>query len=246
MKKTILSLALIFSALTAKAQTVDEIIKNYYTAIGGDNWSKINGMKLTASTEAQGMKIPLDIVMLRDGRMYTKFSVQGMDFMQGAFDGKTLWSTNFMTQKAEKSDAEETENAKRAIGDFPNALVTASKNGYKASLIGVEKADGVDCYKIKLEKKTMLSEGKEVPNVEYYYIDKDSYALIMSEAEIPSGPYKGTISQTSFSDYQEVNGVFVPFSQKSGIKDGQSQTISFEKVELNPTVSDASFVFPVK
>ncbi len=214
MKKTILSLALIFSAITLKAQTVDEVIKQYYTAIGGDNWSKVNGMKLTATTEEQGMKIPLEIVALRDGRMYTKFSVQGMEFYQNVFDGKSLWSTNFMTQKAEKSDAEETENVKRSADEFPNGLFFASKKGYKATLLGVEKAEGVDCFKIKLEKKKLLVEGKEVPNTEFYYIDKDSYALIMVESEISSGPNKGAISQTTYSDYQEVNGFICLFHKK--------------------------------
>jgi hypothetical protein len=35
-----------------------------------------------------------------------------------ASDGKTMWSTNFMTMKAEKSGAETTANAKLSSEDF--------------------------------------------------------------------------------------------------------------------------------
>jgi hypothetical protein len=82
-----------------------------------------------------------------------------------------------------------------------------------------------------------------VPNIEYYFIDKDSKALIMTETEITSGEMKGVIAQTKYSDYQEVNGVYIAFSQSMGIKDGESQGITFEKVEANPTIDENTFMY---
>jgi hypothetical protein len=118
--------------------------------------------------------------------------------------------------------------------------------GYVASVEDDQTIDGVNCYKIRLDKKTTLSEGKEIPNVEYYYIDKDSKAVIMTEAEITSGEMKGKIAQTKYSDYQEVAGAYIAFSQAMGIKDGESQGITFEKIEANPTVADATFKMPTE
>jgi hypothetical protein len=123
-------------------------------------------------------------------------------------------------------------------------LFQCKELGYTASLEDDQTIDGVNCYKIRLDKKTALSEGKEVPNVEYYFIDKDSKAVIMTEAEITSGEMKGKFSQIKYSDYQEVAGAYVAFSQSIGIKDGESQTLSFEKVEANPTVAAENFKFP--
>jgi outer membrane lipoprotein-sorting protein len=57
---------------------------------------------------------------------------------------------------------------------------------------------------------------------------------------------KGQISQTKFSDYQEISGVILPFSTTSGIKDGQSQTVQFDKIEINPSVDESKFAFPKK
>ena len=57
---------------------------------------------------------------------------------------------------------------------------------------------------------------------------------------------KGKISQTKYSDYQEVNGVYIAFSNTSGIKDEMSQTIQFDKIEINPEIDSNKFLFPKK
>ncbi len=83
-----------------------------------------------------------------------------------------------------------------------------------------------------------------MPNVEYYFIDKDSNVPIMKESEINSGDMKGQIGQSKFSDYQEVSGVILPFSLSQGLKDGESQAISFDKVLINASIDEKTFVFP--
>jgi len=243
MYKHIITLALVAFSIGTYAQTADEVIQQSIDAVGGKNWEKVSSLKYSANLEQGGMKIPLEVVSMRDGRTYTKISVQGMEMIQGAFDGNVMWSTSFMTQKPEKSTAEDTENFKRTIKDFPNALFSYKKADYKASLEGEETVDGVVCHKIKMDKKTELVDGVEVPNIEYYFIDKDSKALIMTETEITSGEMKGVIAQTKYSDYQEVNGVYIAFSQSMGIKDGESQGITFEKVEANPTIDENTFMY---
>ena len=244
MKKTLLFIVLTGLSLVSNAQNANEIVAKYYETIGGKKWEAVTGILMTANVDAGGMKIPLEIVQMSDGRMYTKINFQGQEMIQNAFDGVTSWSTNFMTQKAEKSTSDDNENAKRSSKEFPDALVSYKKLGYKLSLEGEEKIDGTACWKLKLEKNTMLVEGKEVPNIQYYYIDKDSNVPIMMESEINSGDMKGKIGQTKFSDYQEVSGLIYPFSISQGIKDGPSQPITFEKVVINPTVDAKMFIFP--
>jgi outer membrane lipoprotein-sorting protein len=151
-----------------------------------------------------------------------------------------------MTMQAEENTAEDSENTKRASNEFPSALANFKKLGYTPTLMGTEKIEGTECYKIKLEKKTQLIDGKEVPNVDYYYLDKESKVPVMIETEIKSGELNGKISQTKLSDYQEVEGVYFAFSTAQGLKDGQSQVIQFSKIEINPKVEDDKFNFPKK
>ena len=245
-KSTLLCFFLLGITSISYSQNVDEIINSYYETIGGKNWDAVNGMRMTANLDQEGMIIPIEVVQMKDGRSFTKVTFNGNTMIVDAFDGKTSWGINWMTMLPEESPAEDSENARRSAKEFPNGLVHYKNLGYSATLLGSEKVEGTDCHKIKLEKKTMLVDGKEVPNVEYYYMDKESNVPVLVETEINSGEMKGKISQTKFSDYQEVNGVYFPFSTTQGLKDGESQTIQFEKIEVNPTVEDSMFAFPKK
>ena len=92
------------------AQTVDEIIENYIENTGGaENWQNVKAIKMNASINQMGMEIPIEMVQ-SENKMYTKISIQGQEIKQGVFDGETLWSTNFMSMKAEKSDQEDVDN----------------------------------------------------------------------------------------------------------------------------------------
>lgn len=243
MKKILFLAFIALTAFISSAQTAEEVIESAKAAIGGAAWDNVNSIKMSSVIEQQGMKIPFEVVIMRDGRTYTKITIQGMDIYQNVFDGTTLWSTNFLTQKPEKADSETTENMKRELKDFPSSWFAAGKNGYTLAKLEDATIDGVSCFKIEITKKTQLVEGKEVANVEYNYFDKETFALIMTESEIMSGEMKGKIEQIKYSDYQEVSGVYMPFSMDQGIKDLGSQTIPFTTIEINPTVDEELFKY---
>lgn len=245
MKKTALLIAFIGFAICSFGQSADEIITKYIETIGGtEKINAVTSIHMKAKVDYSGMSIPIEMINLKDGKTLLKINFQGKEITQMAFDGETSWSTNFMTMKAEKDDSENTENVKRAVGDFISPLLDYKGKGYSIELLPNETIEGVDCFKIKLTKKTMLSEEKEIPNVEYYYFDKENYVPIVVEQEISSGEMKGQISQTLYSDYQEVNGIYFAFSMTQKIKDGMGQTIVFESVELNKEFESSIFKFP--
>jgi hypothetical protein len=246
MKKIALGMLFILGSLSVNAQkmTAEEIIAKCVETMGGKAaWMKVKGQYMKAVGTAQGMEFPIDMYELKDGRQITKFSIQGMEMTQGAFDGETLWSTSFMTMKAEKSDAEDTENMKRSIGEFPSPLVTYEDMGYTVTLEEDDVKEGVECYKIRMDKKTQLVEGAEVPDVQYYFIDKENFVPVCVEEEISGGPMKGQMSVTILGDYQEVDGLYFPFSIKQGAG-MQAFELTVEEIQLNPEVEDAIFAFP--
>ncbi len=244
MRTLSLLLALTFTVSFSHAQTAEEIINKYLTATGGvENWQKLEGVKMSAKVNQGGMDIPLDIFNLKDGRQMTVVTFQGKSIKQGVYDGTTLWSTNFMTMKPEKSDAETTENFKTALGDFPDPFLNYSAKGYKVELVGKETVEGTETFKIKLTKKPVLVEGKSEENVSFYFFDTEEFIPILVESEVKAGPAKGKISQITMSDYQEVNGLFFPFSLGQGVKGMGSQPITLTKIELNPQVDPKEFVF---
>ncbi len=247
MKKLALGLFFIVGAFVSNAQevTVSEILDTYFENTGGrEAWNKLDGYSAVASVDAQGMEIPIEMINMKDGRTITKFSLQGKEIVQQAYDGETLWSVSFMTMKPEKGESEDTENHKRSIGEFPDALLNHEKMGYTVALDGEDTKDGVECYKLKLTKKSQLVDGEEMDNIVYYYFDKENFVPIMQEQEIMSGQMKGQVAQTLFSDYQEVDGLYFPFSMTFQTEGGGGQTIQVESMELNPEIDDTVFAFP--
>ncbi|WP_088341975.1 LolA family protein [Robiginitalea sediminis] len=241
---TVLALALALGT-SLQAQTADEILDNYFENIGGrENLKAVTGMKMTAKVNQQGMEIPLEIYQLSDGRQMTVIKFQGKEIKQGVFDGETLWSTNFMTMKAEKSDAEATANFKLNTNDFPDSFLDYKDKGYTVEYVGEESVEGTPAYKIKLVKEPLTIDGETKEDVAFYYFDTENYVPIAMESEIHMGPMKGQMSWVTFSDYQEVDGLYFPFSMSQGVKNGGSQPITMETIELNPEVDAAAFAFP--
>lgn len=244
--KLLTAVVLGFFAFTANAQTADEIIAKYFENTGGlSKWKTLEGIKMTAKLNQGGMEIPLEIIQLKDGRQATNINLQGRVIKQGVFDGTTLWSDNFMTQKAEKSDAETTENFKLSLGDFPDVFMNYKAKGYKVELAGKETIDGTETFKIKLTKKPIKVDGQPADDISFYYFDAENFVPLVVEAEVKSGPGKGQISQIKFSDYQELsNGVLMAFSLTQGVKGGPGQPITVSAIEVNPVVDAAAFKFP--
>ncbi|NHF59845.1 outer membrane lipoprotein-sorting protein [Flavobacteriaceae bacterium TP-CH-4] len=228
-----------------QAQTADEIISTYFENIGGlENFKALKGVKMTAKVNQQGMEIPIEIVQMSDGRQMTSINFQGKEIKQGVFDGETLWSHNFMTMKAEKSDAEATANFKLNTNDFPDSFVDYKEKGYTVELIGKETIDGAEAYKIKLVKEPITVDGKQEEDVSFYFFDTENYVPIAMQSEVKSGPGKGMTQEVTFSDYQEVDGLYFPFSMTQGVKGQPGSPITMETVELNPTVDENAFAFP--
>ena len=241
--KTLLFVCLTLVSLSINAQTADEILDNYFENTGGkENWEKLKGMKMKGKVNAQGMEIPVEMITMKDGRTMLSINFQGKELKQGVFDGEVLWSTNFMTQKAEKSDAETTENFKKnEVKDFPDPFLNYKDKGYKVELLGKETKEGTECFKIKLTKNPVMVDGKEEENSSIYFFDTETFVPIARDDEAMQGPMKGQVFTSTMSDYQEVEGLYFPFSMNQG-----GQPITIESIELNPTVDDALFKMPVE
>lgn len=238
--RTLFVALIVMAAVPMSAQTADEILQNYFENTGGaEAWSKLKGAKMIGSANAQGMEIPIEMYQMADGKQLLKINIQGQEMTQYAFDGETMWTTNFMTMLPEKSDAEATENMKKNVGDFPSPFLNYKDKGYTVEYLGKETKEGTETFKLKLTMKPVMVDGKEEPNVSFFYFDTENYVPIMSESPIPSGPAKGQMAESNFSDYQEVDGLYFPFSISM-----QGQGITMKEIVLNPEVEATFFAFP--
>jgi hypothetical protein len=90
--KNIIALLFTISFFVANSQDVDEIINNYIEITGGvEAYQELEGYKIYASVNQQGLEIPIEIVQLKN-RTSLKLTLQGQELKQGVFDGEVLWS----------------------------------------------------------------------------------------------------------------------------------------------------------
>ncbi|NJN33817.1 MAG: outer membrane lipoprotein-sorting protein [Saprospiraceae bacterium] len=226
------------------AQTADEIINKYLAQTGGaEKWATLKTLKSTLKIKTQGMDLPATSLSKAPNAQKFSFSFQGKEIVQECFDGKEGWSTNFMTMAAEKMEAEDSENKSQEL-DFPDPFIDYAKKGYSITLEGEETVEGTVCHKIKLTKKPMKVDGKTEENFAFYFFDKENNVPIMSRSVIKKGQMKGVTSETFMSDYQEVNGLFFPFTIQQKMNGELAASVSVEKIEVNPEVKDGEFAMP--
>ncbi|MFC5045920.1 outer membrane lipoprotein-sorting protein [Aquimarina hainanensis] len=230
------------AALSSQAQTADEIIDTYFENTGGkENWNKLKGVEMIGVMKMQGLEIPFEQLMTKDGKQSTTIEFQGQRMIWAAYDGTTSWSRNQMTMEPEKSDSEATENMKNAAKDWPSPFLNYKEKGYTVELIGKETVDGTETFKVKITKTPLLINGQKQPNISHYYFDTENFVPIVVEEQITEGPMKGQSIKSSISDYQEVNGLYFPFSQSN-----QFQTMEFKEFKIDPEIAAEKFAFPEK
>lgn len=220
------------------AQTVDEIIAKNVQARGGlDKIKSVQTIRSTATmTMGPGMEAPGLMIQKRPDMARLEFTVQGLTAIQ-AYDGKDAWQIMPFTGKKDpetmsaddKKDLEE--NA-----DIDGPLVDYKSKGNKVELLGKEKLEGTDAYKLRVALKN--------GDVITMYLDADSFLEIKEELK---RNVRGSEQEVEavMGDYKEVNGLMFPFATENGIKGSQQkQKITISKIELNTPVDDAIFKMP--
>lgn len=231
-------IALAVLAPSLLAQTADEIIaKNVQARGGAEKLKGVQTVKTTAiMTMGPGMELAGTVIQKRPMLARMEFTVQGMTAVQ-AYDGKDAWQIMpFMGKKDPElmsaDEAKETEE----MADVDGPLVDYKSKGHQVELLGKEKIEGTDAYKLKLTLKN--------GDVQTIYIDADSFLQIK---EVDKRTIRGTETETesSIGDYKEVNGILFPFAVENAIKGtDQKQKITISKIELNVPVDDSIFKMP--
>ncbi len=237
---TLLFVFTILFSISGNAQTADEIINTYIENIGGkEKLESIKGTRMSGNMKMQGIEIPIELLFTNEGKQLVTIEIQGNKTDLMGFDGEISWKRNMMNMKIEKNDNEATENLKKQAMEFPDPFLNYQKKGFSIELIGKETIDGTETFKIKLTKKPLLENGELKPNTVYYYFDTENFVPIATETIAKEGPTKGQMVKTTISDYQEVDGIYFPFSSQNSL-----QTIEFKKIELNPEVDPTVFALP--
>lgn len=237
MKKIIVSL-FIFSVLvfTAFSQTADEIVSKYIKNSGGsERWKSLKSLKMTG-------KIPtpqgdLSFIMYRKApdKMLTEINIQGMRIVPQAYDGEVAWTINPMSGNDPQKLPDEMIKSMKDEAILEDPFVNYSQKGHQIEYLGKETVNGVEYNKVNLLK----NKNNDEPDIlETYYFDIEYNLPIIVKSKV-----EGNELETVLGNYSEVEGFMMPMSIDVKMPGQPQQSISIEKIEINPAISDDFFKF---
>jgi outer membrane lipoprotein-sorting protein len=202
MKKITVLLAFMLMCAFINAQTADEIIEKHIEKTGGIKaWKAIKSIKTKSILRGRGQKFKTICINTPKEFYYGTEYKGGLIFVEEAFDGETVWGSNQETMEVEEKDESALKKAKLGCKEFPSVYITYKKLGYTFKLLGEEKIEGIDCYKLE------LIEGNKDIDKSIQFFSKKDYMLIARETKEKNKSGGFNINYKIFSDFKEEHGV---------------------------------------
>lgn len=226
MKKLLTVLAVVLVSIGLKAQTADEIVNKYITAIGGaDNLKKLTSIVMEGSTQVQGYDVSLVNTVKCGVGSRMDISVMGMtgyDITTTSKAWKMMpWEGTSDVVERDAEDVKKGQDLLICNGSLANYGL--NKVG-TVKLMGEEKIDKADCFKLLVTDAG--------GNEKTYFIDKSTSLIART---IKKGP-DGADIVNNMSDYKQVNGYTFAHTMT-----GEDRTMTWSKITVNSAVEDSKF-----
>jgi hypothetical protein len=233
---TILALLLLMSNLV-QAQTLEDVLKKHFAAIGQEKLLTVNSIKSTGKMVQGGIEIPFLQMGKRPDLVRVEGTFQGLTFVQ-TFNGKEGWNLNPFAGSTEPQPfTDDQMKSIRYEADMDGMLWNWKEKGSSVTLEGNEDMEGTSCLKVKLVTKDNDSFT--------YYLDSDSYILLRTNSKIK---IQGNDSESDsyFSNYMQVEGLAIPGKIDVKVNGQLVSTVITDKVEINPELVSSLFDKPSK
>lgn len=219
--KKILLLVTILITTVYSAQSAKQIIDKNIEATGGlTNWKLLNsiilqGKVILGVNDEYAMKI----YQQRPNLTKTVVTVGNKENIIEGFDGKNGYAMNYVVNKLQVQKNYVPES-------FDTDYIDYESKGFTAQVLGKEKVEDQDCYKIELTKNV---------NKIIYYFDAQNFMLLKEVKKDETLIY---------SDYKRVNNFLMPFRIDSSTpkKEGDYVMI-LNKIEINKAFPSNTFKF---
>lgn len=233
MKKLFVYVALMFHivllSLNIQAQTADEIIEKYITAIGGkEKWKQVKSMKVNGFIEVQGIKINFTQQAIHNVGVRVDAEFQGQKIIDITTPTKG-WSQNpFGGRSSLQPISEEELKQKLDELDIQDEFIDYAAKGSAVDFLGKDEEDGNEFYKVKMTTKNN--------NESVYFFDVNT-SLIYKEEKTVKQQGQEMKMVTKVFDYKTI-----PFGIKIPHKSEQmGQILVTDKIEVNTTIDENIF-----
>jgi outer membrane lipoprotein-sorting protein len=220
-------------AVSAAAQTVDELVAKNLQARGGlEKIRATQTLKMVAHLNSQGMDLPMTLYAKRPNMTRKELAI-GQQKILFVFDGTTAWQINPLQASPEPIvvSGPELEMIKQE-SDFDNPFVDYQTRGYAITSVGAETVAGRSLHHLRLTKNGMTQD---------CYLDAETGL----EAKTVNPSPMGALEQ-EFSDYRDVQGLKLPFLIRTLQNGVRVAEIKIDRIDVNAPLDEALFKKPAK
>lgn len=235
MRSFILLAALVLTAITASATTLEEIMAKNLEARGGkDKITALTHYKAEIVMRGMGGEMKMTQFYKKPKMNRMEIEIQGMKIIMATQD-TTGWSVNPMQgKKAERMSSEQVKSMRRQ-NDFEGEFIDTKEKGLTLEYVGTADVDGSTAYKVKVTH----ADG----TVEVAYFDAVSFLEMKREMKMNMMGQEVEVEMV-YSNYQEVDGIQVPFTIDVMSQGQTVQTMSFTTIDTKAKIDDSLFVMP--
>lgn len=206
--------------------TAKKVLDHYIEAVGGRKTLEgVKDISIKMSANVQGASLEISSIKKRPGKYLMSIFVSeaNQTVIKYVVNGDEV-SVISRGQKQQLTD-EQKEAIKKDGVMFPE--LNYENKGYESKLLGVQTVNGKKLNVVEIT----TTEGVTIKD----YYDVDSGLKMKQEVA-----QEGNTSVTSYSDYQKVNGIMIPFTETSDAF-GQRLDMNVDEAKINSGVEDSKF-----
>lgn len=235
MKQVVLIILLNMISGFCIGQSADAIVKKHIEAHGGaENWGKIQSLKIAGDFTAFSEVKPYTEFKARDGKFYSDHHKGQYRVIEGC-NGATYWADDPWFELGFPHVANEAEKyVIQQKAEFCTPFFDYQQKGYSLSYEGIEKAEGVDTYKLVLTRDKGYRE--------IWYLDTATYFEVMSVSRWAD--FAAPAAQQAFyDDFRKVGNIVLPFYTER-VFSIRHRVVEIKDVEINPEFDTTIFDIP--
>lgn len=203
------------------------VLEKYIDALGGrENLQKVTDRVTEMTGKVQGVNVNITIYQKQPNELRQEINAGGTE-QKIVFNGKQAFNISPMgKQEITGANLEDLK-----LEANLNSILDLQKYGITAQLEGVEKINGRDAYKLRMQS----SKGKTW--TEYY---DTSSGLKLRQIKSITAPMGQATQTIDFDNYKEVNGVKYPFKLQQTLGN-QKMDMQVTSIKINTGLKDNLF-----
>lgn len=231
MKKSIIFIVSLLVASVCSAQTLDEIVKKYYTANGIEVLEKASTLTMEGKMVQMGTEMPMTLTVKKPDKVRVVISFGGMEIVT-TYDGEKGYMLNPLAGMDEPVEIPaEQLGSVQEYNMFRDNLLEAFKAG-RMKLDGEAQVEGKAAWKVTITDEAGKSSTA--------FIDKSTYLTVKMVAKVEQMGQEMEV-ESYIREWLDVSGAKFAKVISQMVNGTELGRMTFDKIELNRNVEDSLF-----